>query len=60
MRDYSLEKASKKSNLAHRMAEVAQARQEATTRELMQVAQVLCFTGLPYRRTLDRAIVRQA
>ena len=60
MRDYSLERSSKKGNLALRMAEVSQARLEVTTRELMQVAQVLCFTGLPYRRTTDRAIVRQA
>lgn len=59
-RDYTQEKVSKVSNLAHRMAEVAQARLEATTRELMQVAQVLCFTGLPYRRTADRALVRRA
>ena len=42
------------------MAEVAQARLEATTRELMKVAQVLCFTGLPYRRSTERAIMRQA
>ena len=60
MRDYKAEGDAKKGKLAHRMAEVAQARQEATTRELMQVAQVLCFTGLPYRRTSERAVVRQA
>ena len=60
MRDYKAEDDAKKGKLAHRMSEVAQARLEVTTRELMQVAQVLCFTGLPYRRTTDRAIVRQA
>lgn len=60
MRDYSIEKTTGKGNLALRMVEVKEARLEASTMELMLIAQIMVFCGLPYRRNTDRRIVRKA
>jgi len=59
-RNYKAEALSRQGNLALKMAEVKQARLEATTSELMQVAQVMCFCGLPYKRTSEQSVIRQA
>lgn len=60
MRNYSAEKTAGKGNLALRMVEVKEARLEASTMELMLIAQIMVFCGLPYRRTSERRIVRKA
>jgi hypothetical protein len=60
MRDYGAEKSSGKGSLALRMVEVAEARLEASTMELMLIAQIMVFCGLPYRRSPERRIVRKA
>ena len=59
-RNYIAEKTSGKGNLALRMVEVKEARLEASTMELMLIAQIMVFCGLPYRRSLERRIVRKA
>lgn len=60
MRNYNAEKTAGKGNLALRMVEVAEARHEASTMELMLIAQIMVFCGLPYRRSAERRIVRKA
>jgi hypothetical protein len=60
MRNYSVEKNAGRGNLALRMVEVKEARLEASTMELMLIAQIMVFCGLPYRRSSDRRIVRKA
>jgi hypothetical protein len=60
MRNYNEEKTAGKGNLALRMVEVKEARFEASTMELMLIAQIMVFCGLPYRRSSDRRIVRKA
>lgn len=60
MRNYEAEKTAGKGNLALRMVEVKEARLEASTMELMLIAQIMVFCGLPYRRTTERRIVRKA
>ena len=42
------------------MVEVKEARYEASTMELMLIAQIMVFCGLPYRRSSERRIVRKA
>jgi hypothetical protein len=59
-RNHKAEAAGQKGNMAFAMAEVKQARMDVTGYELMQIAQVMCFCGLPYKRTEERAVVRQA
>lgn len=60
MRNYDAEKIASKGNLALRMVEVKEARLEASTMELMLIAQIMVFCGLPYRRSTERRIVRKA
>ena len=60
MRNYSTEKNAGKGNLALRMVEVKEARLEASTMELMLIAQIMVFCALPYRRSSERRIVRRA
>lgn len=60
MRNYNAEKTAGKGNLALRMVEVKEARLEASTMELMLIAQIMVFCGLPYRRSSERRIVRKA
>jgi hypothetical protein len=60
MRNYNVEKTAGRGNLALRMVEVKEARHEASTMELMLIAQIMVFCGLPYRRSADRRIVRKA
>ncbi|SNT38266.1 RepA protein [Granulicella rosea] len=60
LRNYSIEKSAGRGNLALRMVEVKEARYEASTMELMLIAQIMVFCGLPYRRNTDRRIVRKA
>lgn len=60
MRNYTAEKTAGKGNLALRMVEVKEARYEASTMELMLIAQIMVFCGLPYRRSAERRIVRKA
>ena len=60
LRNYEAEKAAGKGNLALRMVEVKEARLEASTMELMLIAQIMVFCGLPYRRSTERRIVRKA
>ena len=60
MRNYNAEKTAGKGNLALRMVEVKEARHEASTMELMLIAQIMVFCGLPYRRSSERRIVRKA
>lgn len=60
MRNYNAEKTAGRGNLALRMVEVKEARLEASTMELMLIAQIMVFCGLPYRRSSDRRIVRKA
>ena len=60
MRNYNAEKTAGKGNLALRMVEVKEARYEASTMELMLIAQIMVFCGLPYRRSAERRIVRKA
>ena len=60
MRNYTAEKTAGKGNLALRMVEVKEARYEASTMELMLIAQIMVFCGLPYRRSSERRIVRKA
>ena len=60
MRNYNAEKTAGKGNLALRMVEVKEARLGASTMELMLIAQIMVFCGLPYRRSTERRIVRKA
>ena len=57
MRNYNAEKTAGKGNLALRMVEVKEARLGASTMELMLIAQIMVFCGLPYRRSTERRIV---
>ena len=60
MRNYNAEKTAGKGSLALRMVEVKEARLGASTMELMLIAQIMVFCGLPYRRSTERRIVRKA
>ena len=60
MRNYNVEKTAGRGNLALRMVEVKEARHEASTMELMLIAQIMVFCGLPYQKTEAREITRRA
>lgn len=60
-RDRRGEDAASKGQLALAMAELREAREDPNYgKELMQVAQVMIFCGLPYQKTDAREITRQA
>lgn len=61
MRDRQAEDQASKNSLVDKMVRVREAREsERYEKELIQVAQVMVFCGLPYRRTEERDLTRRA